>query len=92
MKKAAAIALFALGLFGIALFVTAVQMGRARLEASANETVEAVRAAQRSGSAGSSYIDWPRSAGMEKPQWSTAQSAARYPARKSAVAERSAGE
>lgn len=59
MKKTVAIAMFALGLFGLALFVTAVQMARAHIEKSAAETVDAVSAAQR-GSPGSSYIGWER--------------------------------
>lgn len=58
MKKAVAIAALVVGLFGIALFVTAVQMGRARIEKSAAETVAAVRNSQQS-NFGGSYRDWP---------------------------------
>lgn len=60
MKKARLVAALIAGLFGIALFVTVVQMARARMENAAANTVDAVRSSQRSGSAhGSSYIDWP---------------------------------
>lgn len=63
-KKAVAIAALVVGLFCIAAFVTAVQMARARMENAASDTVDAVRAAQRSGSAhGSSYINWPKNGG-----------------------------
>ena len=57
MNKAVAIALFALGLFGIALFVTALQMGR--LERAA-DTVDAIRDSQHT-NFGSSYRGWPGS-------------------------------
>ena len=63
MNKAIAIAALVLGLWGLAMFVTSVQLHRVRIENSATDTVDAVRNSQRGnygGGMSSSYRDWPK--------------------------------